>query len=389
MSVASEYLALLRMNLAGIPQRLGLVCTLVVGVTCAVAVLVSMLAMGAGARQEALGNVRPDHVILMNIDAQVPIQSSIPKNQIALIRTLPGIRRNAEGEPIAVAETLENIPAYTKSDREQLAVPIYGVTSGLTDYSPELHLTSGRMFRPGLRELIASNTCVRQFPDFAVGDKRRMRGGEWLMVGNFDLGRAEGVCTVFADGNTILSSFGRTTYNEVNVVLQSPASFGDLTTALNANPSLRIGASYEAQVVAEETQQVNGILNFVSYFVGGIMALAATIGAANSLYAIVDGRRLELATLRAIGFGGVSIVASVLSESIILALPGALIGALLAWLFFNGLQASPLGTTIHLAVTASLAYLGVGWALSIGVLSGFLPALRAARVPVAIALQVV
>ncbi len=170
-------------------------------------------------------------------------------------------------------------------------------------------------------------------------------------------------------------------------MLRSPAAFGDLATELNANPSLRVRAQYEAQVVEEGTQRVNGILNFVSYFVGGIMALAATIGAANSLYASIDSRRRELATLRAIGFSGASIIASILSESILLAAPGALIGALLAWLFFNGLQASPLGTTIHLAVTASLACVGIGWALSIGLLSGFLPALKAARVPVAVALR--
>ncbi len=198
MSFAKQFGALLRINLAGIPQRLGLVCTIVVGVTCAVGVLVSMLAMGAGARREAMGNVRPDRVILMSLDAQVPVQSSIPKDQVELIRALPGIRRNAEGEPIAVAESLVNIPVLTKTDRRQLAVPIYGVTSGLTDYSPELHLTSGRMFRPGLRELIASNTCVRQYAGFAVGDRRRMRGADWLVVGNFDLGRTAGVCTVFA-----------------------------------------------------------------------------------------------------------------------------------------------------------------------------------------------
>ena len=389
MRLAKQFGALLRMNLASIPERLGLVCTIVVGVTCAVGVLVSMLAMGVGARREAMGNVRPDHVILMSLDAQEPIQSSIPKDQFELIRLLAGIRRNAESAPIAVAESLVTIPVVSKVDRQQVTVQIVGVTPGLTDYAPELHLTSGRMFRPGLRELIASNTCVRQFADFAVGDQKRIRGGEWLVVGNFDLGRSEGTCTVYADADTTLSSFGRTTYNEVNVMLQSPASLRDLTAALNANPSLGVRARTEAQVVEDETRQVNGILNFVSYFIGGIMALAATIGAANSLYAIIDSRRLELATLRAMGFGGASIIASVLSESILLALPGALIGALLAWAFFNGLQASPLGTTIHLAVTASLAYLGVGWALSIGVLSGLLPALRAARVPVAVALQAI
>lgn len=134
---------------------------------------------------------------------------------------------------------------------------------------------------------------------------------------------------------------------------------------------------------------MNGALDFVSYFVGGIMALAATIAAANSLYAIVDNRCLEFATRRAMGFGGTSIIASVLSESIPVAVTGALIDTLLAWIFFKELHASPVGTTIHLAVTASLAYLGVGWALGTGLRSGFLSALRAARAPVAVALQAI
>jgi putative ABC transport system permease protein len=389
MSVAKQFGALFRMNVAGILQRLGLVCTIVVGVTCAVGVLVSMLAMGAGARREAMGNVRPDRAILMDIDAAVPVQSSIQKNAFAIIRTLPGIRRSPKGEPIAVAESQVPIAAVSNTDKQQVTLQIFGVSPGLTDYVPELHLTSGRMFRPGLRELIASNTCMRQFTDFAVGDARSMPGGVWHVVGNFDLGRIEGVCTVYADADTILSSVRRTTYNEVDVMLQSPASLKSLATALDANPTLGVRARYESEVVEEETRQLNSILNTVSYFMGGIMALAATIGAANSLYAIVDSRRFELATLRAIGFSAAPIIAALLSESMLLAAVGASVGALLAWLFFNGMQASPLGTTIHLAVTPPIAYLGVGWALSIGVLSGFLPAVRAGRVPVAVALQAI
>ncbi len=134
-------------------------------------------------------------------------------------------------------------------------------------------------------------------------------------------------------------------------------------------------------------QQINGILNFVSYFIGTIMAIAATIGAANSLYAIVDSRRRELATLRAVGFNSTPIVASIVLESIFLAIPGALIGALVAWLLFNGLLTSPLGASFHMAVTPTLALLGLGWALGIGAIAGFLPAVRAARVPVTVALR--
>jgi putative ABC transport system permease protein len=129
------------------------------------------------------------------------------------------------------------------------------------------------------------------------------------------------------------------------------------------------------------------VLNFVSYFVGAIMAIGATLGVVNSLYALVDSRRRELATLRAIGFGSGAVVVSILCESVLLALPGALLGCLLAWVFFNGLAVSPFGFNFQLDITPSLALLGLAWTLGMGLLGGVLPALRAARVPVTTALR--
>jgi putative ABC transport system permease protein len=362
-----------------------LVCTIVIGVTCAVGVLVSMLALGVGARQEAMGNASPNRVILTSVDAPSPAQSSIGKDVAPLISELPGIRRNAQGKPIVVFQATVFVQARSKIDRARTGFPLIGMTSGLTDYQPELHLTAGRMFNPGLHELIASNKCVRQYEDFGVGARRHLRGGEWVVVGNFDL--ASTVCLVFGDGDTILSAFGRNTYNQANLMLQSPEEFASVTRALKANPSLHLKAQHEAEIFEQNMQQVNGILNFVSYFVGAIMAIAATIGAANSLYAIVDGRRRELATLRAVGFNSPPIIASIVLESIFLAVPGAVIGALLAWLLFNGLLASPLGASFHMVVTPSLALLGLGWALGMGTIAGLLPAVRAARVPVTVALR--
>src|SRR6185437_12722341 len=157
------------MNLSGIPARLGLVCTIVIGVTCAVGVLVSMLAMGVGARQEAMGNVSPDRAILTSVDAPSPAQSSIAQDEASLIRDLPGIRRNPEGKPIVVFQVAVFVQARSKVDRARIGFPLIGMTPGLTDYQPELHMTAGRMFNPGLHELIASNKCVRQYTDFGVG----------------------------------------------------------------------------------------------------------------------------------------------------------------------------------------------------------------------------
>jgi putative ABC transport system permease protein len=385
MSLIKQFWALLCVNLAGLPTRLGLVCTIVVGVACAVGVLVSMLAMGVGARQEAMGNVSPNRAVLTSVDAPSPSQSNISQDAATLIRGLPGIRHNPDGKPIVVFQVAVFVQARSRVDRSQTGFPLIGMTPGLTDYQPELRITAGRMFNPGVHELIASNKCVRQYTDFGVGAKRHMRGGDWLVVGNFNL--ASTVCIVFADGDTILSAFGRNTYNEANVMLESPAAFATLAEALKANPALHLKVQHEAQIFEQNMQQINGILNFVSYFVGSIMALAATIGAANSLYAIVDGRRRELAILRAVGFNSSPIIVSVVLESILLALPGALIGALVAWLLFNGLLASPLGASFHMAVTPSLAVLGLLWALCIGTIAGLLPAVRAARVPVSAALR--
>ena len=387
MNFTTQYWALLRMSLAAVPERLALVLTIVVGVACAVGVLVSMLAMGVGARREAMGNVRSDRIILMSTGAPGPVESSIGRNLLPLLYDLPGIRRDAQGSPMATAQAMLFTEGRKKITGERVGFAIFGVTSGLADTLPELRLTSGRMFEAGLHEFIASNKCARQFANFAVGDRRVMRGSEWRIVGSFDLGSSEGSCVVFADAETILSAFRMNTYNQVTVLLQSPGAFTQLTAALKANPTLRIEARHEAEVIEESMKRFNGILEFVSYFIGAIMAVAATVGAANSLYAIVDSRRRELATLCALGFTPGPLITAIVTESTLLALCGAFIGVGLAWFFFNGFAASPFGFSFQLAVTPPVAGLGIAWAFAMGILGGVLPAVKAARLPVTTALR--
>jgi putative ABC transport system permease protein len=382
-----QYWALLWINLASIPSRLGLVLTIVVGVGCAVGVLASMLAMGAGARRQTMGTVRADHVVLLSTGAQEPMQSSIPRNVVASVENLPGIKRNSQGKPIVFPQMMVYVQARDRVSGRKIGFALLGVGPRMTDYTPDLHLTSGRLFKPGLRELIASNVCALRYADFARGDRRRMRGGDWEVVGNFDIGHPGGPCIVFADAEVVLSTFSRENYNQINVRLESPEKAAELASSITANPSLHVTLKSEAELTEEGTQLLNAMLAFVAYFVGSIMAVAATLGAANSLYAVVDGRRRELATLRALGFRGFPIIASMMTEAILLSLPGALLGVGLAWLLFNGLTASPFGVTFQLAVTAPIAGVGIAWALMMGVVGGVLPALRAARVPVTAALR--
>jgi putative ABC transport system permease protein len=137
----------------------------------------------------------------------------------------------------------------------------------------------------------------------------------------------------------------------------------------------------------EQSEQVSGVLDFVAYFVGAVMAAGATLGAINSMYAIVDSRKRETATLRAIGFGVGPVILAVLTEAILLVLPGAALGALAAWLLFNGNTVSPVGLSFRLTVTPHLVGLGIAWALVMGLIGGLLPALRAARGSVTAALR--
>jgi putative ABC transport system permease protein len=380
-----QFFGILRVNLSGAAQRMGSVLTIIIGVTCAVGVLISMLAMGIGLQRQGTEDVRADRVILSSTGAR-GMQSSIPKDEAVGVRDLPGVKKALDGAPIVVFDSLIPIEARRRVTGTRLFFPLVGTTANLTEYRPEIRLTGGRMFQAGLHELIANTPCSRQFTGFELGDRRSIRGADWTIVGHFEQGHTL-QCVVYADVDALMSSFNRNTYNNVSVMLQSAADLGLFRGALQANPTLHLEARPEREVLQERFKGLKGILDFASYFVGTIMAIGATLGAVNSLYAIVDSRRRELGTLRAIGFGSTAIVASILCESLLFALPGALLGGALAWVFFNGLSASPFGYNLKLAVTPSLGLIGIAWALGMGLVGGLLPALRAARMPVATALR--
>jgi putative ABC transport system permease protein len=383
MNFLRQFLALLRINLEGERARIGSVLTIVIGVTCTVAVLVSMLAMGTGAHRQAVAGIRDDEVVIHSHGAQV-VQSNIPRDEVATVRDLPGIARDADGQLQVDAQVLAPIEGRWRGTGRRVFFALFG--SSDTKLQPTARLTDGRVFRPGLHELIATNACVRQFDGFELGARREVRGIDWPIVGHFDQGQSQ-QCVVLTDSETLMTAFGRNNYNQITVRLKDPSGYDVFRGALEADPSLHLDVKRQRDFVEEQFKQFNAILNFASYFIGTIMAIGATFGAVNSLYSIVDARRRELATLRAIGFGGAPIVAATLVESMVLALPGALLGAALAWVFFHGMAVSPFGFSFQLDVTPRLAEIGIVWALVMGLVGGLLPALRAARVPVVTALR--
>ncbi len=377
--------ALLRVNLEGLGARTGSVLTILIGVTCTVGVLVSMLAMGTGAHRQALGNVRDDIAVVTSRGSN-GLDSSVSRADANAVSNLPGIARGADGKPLIGHLVIAIVEGRRRVTGVRVFFPLIGTNPNVTEMRPEMHFTEGRMFQPGLHELVASNGCVHTFEGFEPGAKRNVHGIDWTVVGHFDQGH-DLSCVVLADAETLMAVFGRNAFTEVSVRLRSPADFDAFRSALEANPALRLEAKREREEVEARFKPLNALLNFGAYFVGAIMALGATLGAVNALYSIVDARRRELATLRAIGFSSAAVVLTTLVEASLLALPGALLGAALAWLFCHDMTVSPFGYSFQLSVTPRLAAIGIGWALVMGFVGGLLAAERAARVPITTALR--
>ena len=379
-------MALTRAGLAGIWQRRGSSLVTVVGVTTAVGVLVSLLAIGKGSEIFTGQNAGNDNAVVLNRGATNAMQSVITRDDLTVIESAPGIRRT-DGKPWVVATTAVSVDAI-KKDGKRANTFLVGFSPGVfVAQSDLIKIIAGRQYRPGLHELTVPEPITKQYKNMELGKRINLRGTEWTIVGVFAGTDSLGDSALRADAATVMSAFGTNTYQVATVTLSSPAEYQTFKDALVNNPAISVDVKTGKQYNKDQFGQLTTLVDFVAYFIGAVMGSGAVFGALNSLYASVDARRREIATLRAIGFGGGPIIISVLLEGIVLALPGALLGALIAWLAFNGNAVDVQGLVFRLTVTSALVINGVVWAVAIGLLGASLPALRAARVPVATALR--
>ena len=383
-----QIFAVTGMNLLSLPHRLLSSLVTVVGVACVVAVMVSLLAIGAGLLASAQSGASPNRAIVLSSGATAAYMGQISRQQAALIIDAPGIKTAPDGKPMADPQATI-IVEVTKKAGGTTNTAIVGTSPRWLGLDPQFKIIQGRMFRPAVRELIVGKSAAAQFTSMQVGDHLRLRGSDWTVVGQFEAAGGLSQTVLMGDPDTVLAAFDRNAFQNVAVELQSPAAFRRFKDALTSNPQLQVEVKPMSQYVKDQLAQVTSVLNFVGYFVGVIMAVGAVFGAINTMYAAVDSRAREIATLRAIGFGGTAVLVSVMAESLMLALPGALLGAAAAWLLFNGHAANIASLSFPLAVTPALFWLGIIWSLIIGLIGGFLPSIRAARLPVATALRAV
>jgi len=387
-----QLFAVIGMSLQTLPQRLGASSVIVIGIAGVVAVLVSVLAMGAGFRHTLADTGRPDRVIILRGGSDVELNSSVTRTDVDVISNAPGLAKDSGGKAVLSSELVTVVNVPKRDTGTDANVTLRGVGLKLTEVRPELEVVSGRMFRPAVRELIAGVGAARQFRGLGIGSMVHLRNADWTVVGTFTSNGDVHESELLADVDTVGSSIERNGYSSAVALLTSPAEFSRFKDALTTDPQLKVDVQREPDYYAAQSKQLWQIINVVGTTVAIIMAIGAMFGALNSMYSAVAARGLEIATLRAIGFGALPVLLSVMIEALLLALIGGIIGASLAWLFFNGHSVSTLGgafaqVVFELTVTPTLIATGVVWACVIGLLGGLFPALRAARLPVAEALR--
>ncbi len=386
--------AVVGMNLRNLPRRTGSSLVILLGIAGAVAVLVSVLAMAVGFANTIKGAGSSDRALILSGGAIQEAMSSIPRDSLPNITSAPGIARDAAGHPIVDAEVLAQVQIAQRGTGLPINVALRGVGGEQSQLRPEIHLIAGRMFRPGLHELVVGRSAEARYPSLGIGKHLTFQNGDWVVVGIFasngpDLLDSE----IFTDAQTLLSSYQRNWFQSVTVRLAEPTALAQLQHALAEDPTLHVNAYLESTFRAAQSRRFYTILKVIGYFVGGMMATGALFGAVDSLYAAVSTRSLEIATLRAIGFGSGSVVVSVLVEALLLSIAGAVLGGLCAWALFNGHVSSMTINGLEppvaysMAVTPGLLALGIVWACVIGMIGGLYPAMRAARLPVARALN--
>jgi putative ABC transport system permease protein len=388
-----QTLSITGVGISTLRQRVGSSLVVVIGIAGVVGVLVAMLAMGEGFQSTLQQTGSDDTAIVLRGGSNAELNSVLDRDSVNVITQAPGVARGADGKPVASAElsVVANLPKRSDPSVEANA-QIRGVGDEAWALRPNVKITQGRRFKPGLRELVVGEGALRQFAGLEMGKQLRIAGQEWRIVGAFESGDSHD-SELWGDAQTVASAYRRgSSAQSVTVRLTSAKAYDAFKAALSSDPRLKVDISTTREYFSKQSEALTKVIRVVGITVGVIMAIGAIFGALNTMFAAISARAREIATLRAIGFRGGPVVISVLMETMLLALLGGVLGGLIAWLIFNGYTASTLGANFtqvvfQFKVSPALLWLGIKWAMAIGFVGGLFPALRAARLPVTTALR--
>lgn len=366
----------------------------VLSIAGTVAVFIVMLAMAQGFQATLLSGGSPQNAIVLRGAADSEMMSALTLDQARVIADAPGVARSAAGDPLVSYEVVV-IGAFplvaTGSDAN---VQIRGVSPRALEVRPAARITQGRFIQPGLAELVVGRNVPETYKGFSLGSTVDFGGGRWTVVGVFDAGGSSFDSEVWCDATVLNQIYKRpeNIFQSVTARLSSQGSLQEFKDAVTTDPRLTVDVYRETAYYAQQSESVSRIIRALGFIIAVVMAVGAVFAALNTMYSAVAARSAEIATLKALGFGPASVVASFLAEAVVIALAGGIVGSL-ASLPFNGFTAGTINWSsfsylaFSFRVTPAIITVGLVFSLIMGVIGGLPPAVRAARLPIIVALR--
>ncbi|MES2297672.1 MAG: ABC transporter permease [Pseudomonadota bacterium] len=362
------------------------------GLALVVFVFAAVLMLDEGLRTTMVTTGEDDNVILIRRSAETEVQSGLARSQASVATSDAAVALGADGQALASKETVVLI-SLTKRDSDKPSnVIIRGVGPLGAALRPQVRLTSGRMFRPGSSEIVAGASIARRFVGAGIGERLRFGQREWTVVGLFDAGNSGFDSEIWGDADQLMQAFRRPVFSSVVLKLRDSALFDAYKKNIESDPRLTLEAKREQTFYSDQTRALSTFISFVGLVLSIIFSLGAMIGAMITMYASVANRVAEIGTLRALGFQRTSILAAFMTESLLLAFVGGAAGLACASLMqflsfsttnFQSFSELAFGFTLN----GPIALKAMLFALVMGFIGGFLPALRAARLTIVDALR--
>ena len=380
-------------NLRSVRARWTSAIVAVAGIAGTVGVFIAMLSLARGFKATLVASGAEDNAIVMRAGATSEMMSGIDLTAVKILQDSPGVAHWADG-PLVSSEVVVVAPFPLVSTGTDANVQVRGVSPSVMTIRKNVKIVQGRMFQPGLTELIVGRNATKTYGGLTLNNKVRFGGGNWTVVGVFDAGGSAFDSEVWVDARVLDDVYKRPSnvFQSVTLHLNSPDSLQQFKDSAMSDPRLNVQVSRVVDYYSKQSRTMTTLITVLGGLVAAVMAIGAVFGALNTMYSAVSERSREIATMRALGFGSISVVVSFLIEALLISFVGGLIGCLVV-LPLNGLTTGSMNwqTFSHLAfafrVTPALLLIGITFALFMGVIGGVPPAIRAATRPVASALR--
>jgi putative ABC transport system permease protein len=380
-------------NLRSVRQRWTSAIVAVLGIAGTVGVFIAVLSLAKGFKATLVSSGAYDNAIVRRAGSTSEIDSNVPLDQVKILQDAPGVAQ-AGGQSLVSPEIVVIAPFPLITTGTDANVQVRGISAKTMEVRTKIKIAEGRMLQAGLNELMIGRNVSHTYGGLSLGSSVKFGGATWQVVGVFDAGGSAFDSELWCDAKVLKQAYHRPEefFNSVTVHLNSPDALSQFKDAISADPRMSVDIMREVEYYEKQSTLLSSMIKWLGSIVAVVMGIGAVFGALNTMYSAVAERSREIATLRALGFGAGSVVFSFMIEALLISLVGGLLGAV-AVLPLNGLTTGAMNwqTFSHLAfafrITPFLLGLGLVFALVMGVLGGFFPALRAARRPVAPALR--